>query len=166
MRDLSSAFGVSEATLRQDLERLDAGGYIARKHGGAYLRSIPQQVQSMPPQQAKNMDKKRAIGAAASALVADGDTLIIDSGTTNDAEPQRRRVGGVLRWNLCAEAVSGDRRGVFRCWPDLSGDWPHLCEARDGEIRITPISPCRFYQNWSRVVFCAGWHRDGSCTHH
>lgn len=82
VRDLSAAFGVSEATIRQDLERLDADGYITREHGGAYLRSIPQQVQSMSLQHVQNMDKKRAIGAAAAALVADHDTLIIDSGTT------------------------------------------------------------------------------------
>ena len=82
VRDLSAAFGVSEATIRQDLERLDADGYITREHGGAYLRSIPQQVQSMTLQHIQNMDKKRAIGATAAALVADNDTLIIDSGTT------------------------------------------------------------------------------------
>lgn len=82
VRDLSSAFGVSEATIRQDLERLDSDGYITREHGGAYLKSIPQQVQSMSLQHVQNMDKKRAIGMAAAALVADHDTLIIDSGTT------------------------------------------------------------------------------------
>lgn len=82
VRDLSSAFGVSEATIRQDLERLDTDGYITREHGGAYLKSIPQQVQSMSLQHVQNMDKKRAIGAAAAALVSDHDTLIIDSGTT------------------------------------------------------------------------------------
>lgn len=82
VRDLSAAFAVSEATIRQDLERLDADGYITREHGGAYLKSIPQQVQSMSLQHVQNMDKKRAIGMAAAALVSDQDTLIIDSGTT------------------------------------------------------------------------------------
>lgn len=82
VRDLSSAFGVSEATIRQDLERLEADGNITREHGGAYLKSIPQQVQSMTLQHVQNMDKKHAIGMAAAALVANNDTLIIDSGTT------------------------------------------------------------------------------------
>ena len=82
VRDLSAAFAVSEATIRQDLERLETEGYITREHGGAYLRSIPQQVQSMSLQHVQNMDKKRAIGIAAAALVSDHDTLIIDSGTT------------------------------------------------------------------------------------
>ncbi|MDO8361151.1 MAG: DeoR/GlpR family DNA-binding transcription regulator [Devosia sp.] len=82
VRDLSGAFGVSEATIRQDLERLDTEGFITREHGGAYLKSVPQQVQSMSLQHLANMDKKKKIGRAAAALVADGETIIIDSGST------------------------------------------------------------------------------------
>lgn len=82
VRDLSAAFGVSEATIRQDLERLETEGNITREHGGAYLKSIPQQVQSMTLQHVENMDKKYAIGMAAAGLVSNNDTLIIDSGTT------------------------------------------------------------------------------------
>jgi DeoR/GlpR family transcriptional regulator of sugar metabolism len=82
VRELSAAFGVSEATIRQDLERLDADGYITREHGGAFLKSVPQQVQSMSLHHIENMDRKQRIGAAAAALVGDHETIIIDSGTT------------------------------------------------------------------------------------
>lgn len=82
VRDLSSAFAVSEATIRQDLERLDAEGHITREHGGAYLKSVAQQVESMSLHHVQNMDRKQKIGRAAAALVHDHDTLIIDSGTT------------------------------------------------------------------------------------
>jgi DeoR/GlpR family transcriptional regulator of sugar metabolism len=82
VRDLSAAFGVSEATIRQDLERLDTDGYITREHGGAYLKSVPQQVESMSLHHVQNMDRKRKIGQAAAALVGDSETIIIDSGTT------------------------------------------------------------------------------------
>lgn len=82
VRDLSTAFAVSEATIRQDLERLDSEGHITREHGGAYLRSVPQQVRSMTLQHVHHMDIKQKIGMAAAALVADHDNLIIDSGTT------------------------------------------------------------------------------------
>jgi len=82
VRDLSAAFGVSEATVRQDLERLELDGHIMREHGGAYLKSMPQQVQSMSLQHLANMDKKKKIGRAAAALVHNGDTLILDSGST------------------------------------------------------------------------------------
>lgn len=82
VRDLSEAFGVSEATVRQDLERLDLDGYITREHGGAYLKSMPQQVQSMSLQHVSNMEQKRRIGREAARHVANSETVIIDSGTT------------------------------------------------------------------------------------
>lgn len=82
VRALSGAFGVSEATVRQDLERLEVDGFVVREHGGAYLKSMPQQVQSMSLQHGANMDKKKKIGRAAAALVSDGETIILDSGST------------------------------------------------------------------------------------
>jgi DeoR/GlpR family transcriptional regulator of sugar metabolism len=82
VRDLSVAFAVSEATIRQDLERLDNDGFVVREHGGAYLKSVPQQVQSMSLQHLTNMDAKKRIGRAAAALVGNGDTIILDSGST------------------------------------------------------------------------------------
>ena len=82
VRDLSVAFAVSEATIRQDLERLDTDGYVVREHGGAYLKSMPQQVQSMSLQHLTNMEPKRKIGRAAAALVGHGETIILDSGST------------------------------------------------------------------------------------
>lgn len=82
VRDLSAAFGVSEATVRQDLERLDADGFIVREHGGAYLKSVPHQVQSISLHHIDNMDKKKKIGRAAAAEVRNGNTIIINSGST------------------------------------------------------------------------------------
>jgi len=82
VRDLSAAFSVSEATIRQDLERLDTDGYVVREHGGAYLKSVTQQVQSMSLQHLTNMDRKKKIGRAAASLVGNGDTIILDSGST------------------------------------------------------------------------------------
>ena len=65
VRDLSGAFAVTEATIRTDLERLEADGYITREHGGAYLKSVPQQVESMSLHHVQNMDRKQKIGKAA-----------------------------------------------------------------------------------------------------
>src|ERR1700756_4541587 len=76
VRDLSSAFGVSEVTVRQDLERLGQDGFTPRDHGGAYLNSMPQQVQTLSLQHLANMDRKRKIGRVAASLVQDHETLI------------------------------------------------------------------------------------------
>lgn len=82
VRDLSEAFAVSEATIRQDLDRLSGDELVARDHGGAYLKSVPHQVQTMSLQHLVNMDKKSRIGQAAAALVKDHETIILDAGST------------------------------------------------------------------------------------
>jgi DeoR/GlpR family transcriptional regulator of sugar metabolism len=82
VRELAAAFDVSEVTIRGDLEKLEAEGHITREHGGAFLNSVPAQVNALTLHHQENMDKKRRIGALAAGLVADGETLILDAGTT------------------------------------------------------------------------------------
>jgi len=83
VRVLAQAFDVSEVTIRQDLEKLENDGHVVREHGGAYLKSVPQQVRAMALHHLDNMDAKRRIGRAAAALVGDGETIILDSGSTS-----------------------------------------------------------------------------------
>jgi DeoR/GlpR family transcriptional regulator of sugar metabolism len=82
VRELARAFDVSEVTIRQDLERLEAEGNIEKVHGGAFLKSVPRQVRAMALEHLENMDAKRRIGRAAARLVNDGETIILDSGST------------------------------------------------------------------------------------
>ena len=82
VRSLAEAFGVSEVTMRQDLEKLEADGHIVREHGGAFLKSVTQQVRSMALQHLENMEAKQRIGRAAAELATDGETIILDSGST------------------------------------------------------------------------------------
>lgn len=82
VRELAVAFQVSEATIRQDLERLEQEGQITREHGGAFLNTVPAQVGTMTLHHQDNMDQKRKIGALAADLVKDGETIILDAGTT------------------------------------------------------------------------------------
>ncbi|SOC02446.1 DeoR/GlpR family DNA-binding transcription regulator [Rhodobacter maris] len=82
VRDLASAFQVSEATIRQDLEKLEAEGFITREHGGAFLNAPSSRAEGLVLHHQDNMDKKRRIGALAASLVNDGETIILDAGTT------------------------------------------------------------------------------------
>lgn len=82
VRDLSAAFAVSEATIRQDLEKLETEGHINRQHGGAFLRTVTKQVETLSLQHMENIEKKRKIGAKAASLVGDGETIILDAGST------------------------------------------------------------------------------------
>ncbi len=79
---LSKVFDVSEPTIRQDLEKLETEGFIVREHGGAFLKSIPQQVGSLSLQHQENMEKKVRIGRKAAEFIRDWDSIILDSGST------------------------------------------------------------------------------------
>ena len=80
--ELSNIFDISEVTIRQDLAKLEGQGYIIREHGGAYLKSLPSQVQSFSFQHMENMEKKIRIGERAAGFIHDGDAIILDSGST------------------------------------------------------------------------------------
>lgn len=80
--ELSRIFQVSEVTIRQDLGKLEQDDLITREHGGAYLKSLSSQVQSITFQRKENMELKERIGKKAAEFIADGDTIILDSGST------------------------------------------------------------------------------------
>jgi DeoR/GlpR family transcriptional regulator of sugar metabolism len=77
--ELAESFGVSEMTVRRDLRELARDGKLERVRGGALHAGAE------PPFEETAVERfaaKNRIGAAAAALVADGDTVMIDIGTT------------------------------------------------------------------------------------
>jgi DeoR family transcriptional regulator, aga operon transcriptional repressor len=75
-------FGVSEATARRDLEALEGLGAIQRVHGGALAaRRAPPELPALE-RAGEQAEEKRRIGQAAAALVGDGETVFLSSGTT------------------------------------------------------------------------------------
>lgn len=80
--DLSRLFKVTEVTIRQDLERLEKDGFILREHGGAYLKNANANVRTFTLQNRDNMEEKTAIARKAVEIIHDGDTIILDSGST------------------------------------------------------------------------------------
>ncbi len=81
--DLSTMFGISEVTVRSDLAELARRGQVRRVHGGAVLPARGER--SFEETQGAHSVEKTAIGRAAAAMVADGDTIILDVGTTTTA---------------------------------------------------------------------------------
>ncbi len=80
--ELSERFGVSEVTVRTDLDSLATRGQVHRVRGGAIPRLIPRQEQPFEDSVASFTAEKIAIGQAAAALIRDGETVLIDVGTT------------------------------------------------------------------------------------
>jgi len=79
---LAEMLGASEATIRRDLEWLETQGIAERTHGGAVLtQRMPLEPAYASSAQA-HPEEKRRIGLAAAALVRDGETIFLNSGTT------------------------------------------------------------------------------------
>jgi DeoR family transcriptional regulator of aga operon len=84
--ELAARFGISQVTIRADLATLESAGALTRTHGGAL--SV-QDDQPLDVKQLQHHAEKLRIAEEAAALIRDGETIILDSGTTT-AEIARR----------------------------------------------------------------------------
>ena len=86
VKDLARQFRISQITIRKDLEFLDGQGVIQRTHGGA----LPVQSGALLDPTLREKEKlhrkqKTEIALAAARLVEDGQSVLLDSGTTTTA---------------------------------------------------------------------------------
>jgi DeoR family transcriptional regulator, aga operon transcriptional repressor len=81
---LAEAFGVSTQTVRKDLNFLDAKGVCTRSSGGALLRLgvLSPAEEAIDVKRRRHAAEKVRIGRAAAALIAAGESVLLDSGTT------------------------------------------------------------------------------------
>ncbi len=79
---LSEMLGVSEVTIRRDLEDLERRDLLERTHGGAILAQRMAQEPSYVVAVSRNQAEKRRIGATAARLANAGDTVFLNGGTT------------------------------------------------------------------------------------
>lgn len=82
MSDLSQFLDASEATIRRDLEWMENDGLIQRTHGGAMLSQHLELETEYQHRAQMYSEEKRLIGKTAAALVENGDTIFLNSGTT------------------------------------------------------------------------------------
>lgn len=81
--EIARATGVSEGTVRNDLNALEDAGYLTRMHGGAVLSGKMFQIQSsFGSRYEEQQDGKLAIAQTASRLVEDGTSLLLDASST------------------------------------------------------------------------------------
>jgi DeoR/GlpR family transcriptional regulator of sugar metabolism len=79
---LAKHFGVSEMTVRRDIDMLESQGEVIRTHGGAAMAKRLIFEFTFRANQQKNLDAKRAIAAAALKHISDGQVVLLDTGTT------------------------------------------------------------------------------------
>lgn len=87
--ELSQRFGVSEVTIRSDLQALEDQGMIVRTHGGAIPAPDSKYHLSLIKRRQQHIAEKRRIGEAGAAMIADGEAIFIDSSSTALAVAQR-----------------------------------------------------------------------------
>jgi DeoR/GlpR family transcriptional regulator of sugar metabolism len=115
--DAAALFGVSDSTIRLDLQELEERGMVQRTHGGAILtskaRSGTLQYVSLGLEKrlVENRVAKNAIGRKAAELINDGETIMLDGGSTT------RYVAFFLRYKKRLTIVTH----MVDIYPDLIG---------------------------------------------
>jgi DeoR/GlpR family transcriptional regulator of sugar metabolism len=79
---LAERFGVSEMTIRRDLQALNRVGRVIRTHGGAAPADRVTFEFKFLEKTRSNQEAKEAIAARAASIVEDGQSVLLDSGTT------------------------------------------------------------------------------------
>lgn len=79
---LSEQFEVSSVTIRNDLDFLEKKGILHRTHGGALIRKNVYEDPTLEEKQQLHQKEKQKIGEKAVELIDDGDSILLDSGTT------------------------------------------------------------------------------------
>jgi len=94
--ELVRELGVSESTVRRDLDALEEQGSAKRTHGGVLYAGGMPRLAEFDERQPANWAAKRAIAAKAAETIADGETVLLDGGTTT-YEVARLLVGRSLQ---------------------------------------------------------------------
>ena len=101
---LAARFGISQVTIRADLSILESAGALTRTHGGAL--SLPEADQSLDVKQLQHRAEKQRIAAAAAGLIRDGETIILDSGTTTAEIARHIRTLDLKSINVITNALN------------------------------------------------------------
>jgi DeoR/GlpR family transcriptional regulator of sugar metabolism len=96
LEELVRELGVSESTVRRDLDALEEQGSARRTHGGVLYSGGMPRLAEFDERQPANWAAKRAIAAAAATVIEDGETVLLDGGTTT-YEVARLLVGRSLQ---------------------------------------------------------------------
>jgi DeoR family transcriptional regulator, fructose operon transcriptional repressor len=94
--ELAQTLSASESTIRRDLDYWGQQGFVKRTHGGAVLLDDTHGLPPLEERSARELDEKHAIAKAAAARIRDGDSVLLDGGTTT-LEVARLLVGRPLQ---------------------------------------------------------------------
>ncbi|MET8997297.1 DeoR/GlpR family DNA-binding transcription regulator [Amycolatopsis sp. Hca4] len=142
--ELAEATGASEMTVRRDLDLLAARGVLRRVHGGAVPASPTGVEAPFAARATAGIAAKRAIAAAAAELIRDGETVVLDSGTTalELARLLRGRPVTVMPLSLHAARELAEAPGVRLLLP--GGEARPGEQALAGPLTLASLRALRF----------------------
>jgi DeoR family transcriptional regulator, fructose operon transcriptional repressor len=152
--ELAALTGASEMTIRRDLDTLAAQGVLERVRGGARTLLLRGEEPPFSLRAHEAADAKRRIGTEVASLIADGETVVLDSGTTclEVARSLRGRPVTVMPLSLQAVHLLGDAPGPTRLL--VPGGRPRAAEgALTGPLTLASLAALRFD---TAVIGCCG----------
>jgi DeoR family transcriptional regulator of aga operon len=113
--ELVKLLGVSDVTIRNDLEALAQEGVLVRDHGGAVVQTRTRLSIAFDQRAMLNLESKQRIGEVAARMVLSGETIILDAGTT--LMEMAKRLQAVSRLTIITNSLNiatevGSRRGI------------------------------------------------------
>jgi DeoR/GlpR family transcriptional regulator of sugar metabolism len=96
LADLARAIQVSESTIRRDVGYWHREGAVRRTHGGAVYVGNGSGLPALEERTGSQLEEKRAVARAAVARIQDGDSVLLDGGTTT-LEVARLLVGRAVQ---------------------------------------------------------------------
>ncbi|UXX96404.1 DeoR/GlpR family DNA-binding transcription regulator [Streptomyces sp. AD2-2] len=154
VQELADLTGASEMTIRRDLDALAAQGVLERVRGGARTLLLRGEEPPFALRAHEGVEAKRRIAAEVSSLIADGETVLLDSGTTclEVAHLLRRRPVTVMPLSLQAVHVFGESPGPATLM--VPGGRPRAAEgALTGPLTLASLAALRFD---TAVIGCCG----------
>lgn len=80
--ELSKFYGVTEETIRRDLEKLEKDGYVIKSYGGAVLNENINIDMPFNIRKNTNVVGKQKIADIVNSMIKDGERIILDSSST------------------------------------------------------------------------------------
>ncbi|WP_034275101.1 DeoR/GlpR family DNA-binding transcription regulator [Actinospica robiniae] len=152
--ELAELTGASEMTIRRDLDTLAAQGALERVRGGARTLLLRGEEPPFALRTHEALDAKRAIAAEVATLIADGETVLLDSGTTclEIARLLRGRPVTVMPLSLQAIHTLSETPSPTRLL--VPGGAPRTAEgALTGPLTLASLAALRFD---TAILGCCG----------
>lgn len=117
LSDLVDQFGITETSIRRDLDILESQGQLKRFHGGAMALSGNSRSESYSEKMQLHIHAKQRIGKKAAEMIKPHNVVLLDSGTTTlqiiKQVPAELRLGSSITMVTNSVAISQEVLG----WP-------------------------------------------------